>query len=57
MLRKLVVVLASLAFGLAAVPITTVGARTAMRVRERSLTLAFGTGLTLLAAGLLTFAR
>jgi uncharacterized membrane protein YfcA len=47
----------TLAFGLAAVPLTTVGARTALRVRERSLTLAFGAGLTLLAGGLLAFAR
>jgi uncharacterized membrane protein YfcA len=47
----------TLAFGLAAVPLATVGARVALRMRERSLTLAFGAGLTLLAAGLLAFAR
>ena len=47
----------TLAFGLAAIPLATVGARTALRMRERSLTLAFGAGLTLLAGGLLTFAR
>ena len=47
----------TLAFGLAAVPLATVGARTALRMRERSLTLAFGAGLTLLAGGLLAFAR
>jgi hypothetical protein len=47
----------TLIFGLAAVPLATVGARTALRIKERSLTLAFGTGLTLVAGGLLAFAR
>jgi uncharacterized membrane protein YfcA len=47
----------TIAFGLAAVPLTTLGARTALCVRERFLTLAFGVGLTLLAGGLLAFAR
>jgi uncharacterized membrane protein YfcA len=47
----------TLAFGLAAVPLATVGARTALRMKERHLTLAFGAGLTLLAGGLLAFAH
>jgi uncharacterized protein len=47
----------TLAFGLAAVPFATVGARTALRMRERRLTLAYGFGIALLAGGLLVFAR
>jgi uncharacterized membrane protein YfcA len=47
----------TLAFGLASVPLATLGARLAMRVRERSLTLSYGFGITALAAGLLAFAR
>jgi uncharacterized membrane protein YfcA len=45
----------TLVFGLAAVPLATVGARTALRIKERSLTMAFGAGLTLIAGGLLAF--
>jgi uncharacterized protein len=47
----------TLAFGLASVPLATVGAATALRVRERSLSLAYGTGIVLLSGGLLAFAR
>lgn len=47
----------TLAFGLAAVPFATLGATTALRMRERSLTLAYGFGIALLAGGLLVFAR
>ncbi len=47
----------TLAFGLAAVPFATVGATTALRVRERSLSLAYGLGIVLLSGGLLAFAR
>ena len=47
----------TLAFGLAAVPLAGLGARLAFRMRERPLTLAFGTALTLLAGGLLVFAH
>jgi uncharacterized membrane protein YfcA len=47
----------TLAFGLASVPFATLGARLAMRVRERSLTLSYGFGITALAGGLLVFAR
>ena len=47
----------TLAFGLAAIPLATVGARAALRMKERHLTLAFGTGLALLAGGLLAFAH
>ena len=47
----------SLVFGLASVPFATLGATVALRVRERSLTLAYGTGIALLAGGLLAFAR
>jgi len=47
----------TLAFGLASVPLATLGARLAMRVRERSLTLSYGFGITALAGGLLVFAR
>jgi uncharacterized protein len=47
----------TLVFGLASVPFATLGATTALRVRERSLTLAYGFGIALLAGGLLVFAR
>lgn len=47
----------SLAFGLASVPFATLGATTALRVRERSLSLAYGLGIGMLAGGLLVFAR
>jgi uncharacterized membrane protein YfcA len=47
----------TLVFGLAAVPLAGAGARLAFRLRERPLTLAFGTTLTLVAGGLLAFAR
>ncbi len=47
----------TLAFGLAAIPLATVGARVALRLREQRLALVFGTGLTSLAAGLLVFAH
>jgi len=47
----------TLVFGLAAVPFATIGATTALRMRERSLTLAYGVGIALLSGGLLAFAR
>ena len=47
----------SLVFGLASVPLATVGAAMALRVRERSLTLAYGIGIATLSGGLLVFAR
>ena len=47
----------SLVFGLASVPFATLGATAALRVRERSLTLAYGAGIALLSGGLLAFAR
>jgi uncharacterized membrane protein YfcA len=47
----------SLTFGLAAVPFATLGATVALRVRERSLSLAYGIGIALLSGGLLVFAR
>lgn len=47
----------TLAFGVAAIPLATAGARAALRMKERHLTLAFGTGLTLLSVGLLVFAH
>ena len=47
----------SLVFGLASVPFATLGAVAALRVRERSLTLAYGIGISMLAGGLLTIAR
>jgi uncharacterized protein len=47
----------TLAFGLASVPLANVGARVALRLRERSLTLSYGFGLTALAGGLLVFAH
>jgi uncharacterized membrane protein YfcA len=45
----------TLAFGLASVPFAVLGARTALRVKERSLTFAYGLGLASLAAGMLAF--
>ncbi|HWS44589.1 MAG TPA: sulfite exporter TauE/SafE family protein [Acidimicrobiia bacterium] len=47
----------TLAFGLASIPLASVGAAIALRMRERRLTLAFGAGLTALATGLLVFAH
>jgi uncharacterized protein len=47
----------TMAFGLAAVPLAAVGARTAMQMRQRTLTLAYGVGLASLAGGLLVFAH
>ena len=47
----------TIAFGLAAVPLAAVGARTAMQMRQRTLTLAYGIGLASLAGGLLVFAH
>lgn len=47
----------ALVFGLASVPLATVGATVALRVREHSLSLAYGFGIALLSGGLLIFAR
>ena len=47
----------TVAFGLAAVPLAAVGARTAMQMRPRTLTLTYGIGLAGLAGGLLVFAH
>lgn len=47
----------TLVFGLASVPLATVGAATALRIRERSLTIAYGLGIALLSGALLAFAR
>ncbi len=47
----------TLAFGLAAVPLASIGAGAALRVRERSLSLVYGAGIMLLSGGLLVFAR
>ena len=47
----------TLAFGLASVPFAIFGARLAMQMRERALTLSYGFGLSALAGGLLVFAR
>jgi uncharacterized membrane protein YfcA len=47
----------TLAFGIASVPFATLGASMALRVKERSLTFAYGIGISLLAGGLLTIAR
>jgi uncharacterized membrane protein YfcA len=47
----------TLVFGLASVPFATLGATMALRVRERSLTFAYGIGISMLAGGLLTIAR
>jgi uncharacterized membrane protein YfcA len=47
----------TLAFGIAAVPAAAAGAQLALRTKERSLTLAYGAGLTALAGGLLALAH
>ncbi len=47
----------TLAFALTSVPFATLGARIAFRVHARSLTLAYGFGITSLAGSLLLFAR
>jgi uncharacterized membrane protein YfcA len=44
-------------FALAAVPLASTGAATALKLRERTLTLAYGVGLPTLTAGLLVFAH
>lgn len=47
----------TLVFGLAAVPFASFGATLALRVREKSLSFAYGAGIALLSGGLLVFAR
>ncbi len=47
----------TLVFGLAAVPFASFGATLALRVREKSLSIAYGAGIALLSGGLLIFAR
>jgi uncharacterized membrane protein YfcA len=47
----------TLAFGLAAAPAASAGAQLALRTKARSLTLAYGMGITTLAGGLLAFAH
>lgn len=47
----------SLVFGLGSIPLATLGASVALRVRERSLTVAYGVGIATLSCGLLAFAR
>jgi uncharacterized membrane protein YfcA len=47
----------ALVFALGTVPLASVGARVALRTRERPLTLAFGVALTSVASALLLFAR
>ncbi len=47
----------TLVFGLASVPLASLGATVAIRTRERSLSLVYGAGITLLSGGLLVFAR
>jgi uncharacterized membrane protein YfcA len=47
----------TLAFGLAAVPLASAGARAALRLRERHLTTAYAFGIATLAGGLLVFAH
>ena len=47
----------TLVFGLASVPFATLGAAAALHVRERSLTLAYGVGISVLAGGLLVAAH
>jgi uncharacterized protein len=47
----------SLVLGLASMPCSMLGARTALRVRERSLAVAYGLGIAMLSGGLLVFAR
>ena len=47
----------TMVFGFASVPFAALGASAALRMRERSLTMAYGVGIALLAGGLLAFAR
>lgn len=47
----------TLAFGVAAAPAASAGAQLAMRTKARSLTLAYGMGITTLAGGLLAFSH
>jgi uncharacterized membrane protein YfcA len=47
----------ALVFGLASVPLATLGASVALRMRERSITLMYGVGIAVLSGGLLVFAR
>ena len=47
----------SLVLGLASMPCAMLGATMALRVRERSLTVAYGVGIAMLSGGLLVFAR
>ena len=47
----------TIVFGLASVPFARLGATVGLKMRARSLTLAFGAGLTTLAGGLLLLAR
>ena len=47
----------TLAFGFASAPAAGAGAQLALRTKERSLTLAYGAGLTTVAGGLLAFAH
>ncbi len=47
----------TIVFGLASVPFARMGASVGLKMRARSLTLAFGAGLTTLASGLLLLAR
>jgi hypothetical protein len=47
----------TLAFGIAAAPAAGAGAQLALRVKSRSLTLAYGAGLATLAGGLLAMAH
>jgi hypothetical protein len=44
-------------FALGSVPFATFGATIALRIRERSLSIAYGLGIALLSAGLLAFTR
>ena len=44
-------------FGLAAAPAASAGAQLALRTKARSLTLAYGMGITTLAGGLLAFSH
>jgi uncharacterized membrane protein YfcA len=47
----------TVAYGIAAIPCALLGARLALRVKERSLTVAWGGGLALFATGLLVFSH
>ncbi len=47
----------SLVLGCASIPFATLGAAAALRMRERSLTVAYGVGIAMLSGGLLVFAR